>query len=1300
MEYTHIMLTRHLLFSDRLHILSHRFRQLADLKKFPWIYQAQHASFYIIDADEDKFSGLDSIASILGAETDTPFAPSAVYQQFTLMPRIGITSPWGELAKNILSVCGVTGLEKIEYGQLWQLDVLAPPTEEQINKFKKWACDDMLYQWYDHLALPSEVEAVDPDLKSLTIPVDKDLEHLQTINHELGLCLSKDELQAFQKLYPEPHDADLKMFAQINSEHCRHKIFKGTWHHNKAPMPKSLWQWITRTDKKAKSHGRVLRAYKDNSAVMAGGPTEVFAPDPQHRVYKTQSTTCHYLLKAETHNHPTGISPFPGAATGVGGEIRDEIATGCGGAPLAGFAGYMLSHLHFPHLPYPHAMSQLLNPRQATALNIAIDAPLGASRYGNEIGRPTISGYFRTLEYISHQSDEEEQRIGFHKPVMLAGGIGQIRHHQIDKQAVGNGHHVIVLGGAGMCIGLGGSTASSTSTGSLNEEIDVASVQRANAEMERRCQEVITHCAALGEKNPILTIHDVGAGGLANAISEMLHEAEVGSDIEIEAIPCADDHMIASDVLCNESQERFVMIIDNQHLNTFIQCAKRENCPYALVGITHEQKQLRVIDKNHDPIIDVNLKKLLETKLTTQLDYQPPRYPRKSPLPDLTTINIEHMAERILSTSTVGDKSFLITISDRSVGGKVAREPLVGPWQEPVSDVAVTLNDFSGYRGCALALGERAPAAIINAASATELAVGESITNLLAAPVAQIEDIVLCANWMAAADEEHLGELYDAVEAVSNLCTQLGISIPVGKDSLSMKTQWQDEKKRIVTSPTTASITAYCDIEDARKVLTPYVHNASEKTQIILIAPYGYEQELGGSMFAQCCQSIGEHTPTVDPKFIKSLVQFMHLARQADLIKGYHDRADGGLFVTLAEIAFANRKGLSVNLDRVAENAITACFHEGLGAVLLVDEHAVPQIEALAKSCRIYKHCHHLGHLHDDQQDIICRWRKKNVINLPLFQLKKAWSFTDYHLRCSRDNPETVKEEYENKLNYSYQGLSSYLPKKLPTALPWKNTDAPTVIILRTQGTNGHIDMAHAFSKAGFHTVDTTLQDLIDRRETLDNARGLAICGGFSFGDVLGSGTGWASAILHQPFLLDSFKRFFERPDTFTFGVCNGFQTLVQLRSIIPGTDHWPTLHPNRSGQFEARLVMLKINHSPSIMTTGMHEAVLPVVIAHGEGCVQFSPETKNKLEVSGFAPCFQYVDDQHQVSHHYPDNPNGSQMATAGVTSSDGRVTALMPHPERVIRGIQCTYQADQWGEHSPWLQLFINAYHWTQKG
>jgi phosphoribosylformylglycinamidine synthase len=1128
--------------------------------------------------------------------------------------------------------------------------------------------------------------------------IEGGLAALERANGELGLALSNDEIdylvENFTALGRNPMDIELMMFAQANSEHCRHKIFNADWVIDGQPMDRSLFDMI-RVSHQASPAG-ILSAYSDNAAVLEGGEVQRFFPDTSAHGYQAHTEPGHLVIKVETHNHPTAISPFPGAATGSGGEIRDEGATGRGAKPKAGLCGFSVSNLRVPGFEQPWETDHGKPARIVSALDIMVDGPLGAAAFNNEFGRPNLCGYFRTFEERVRGTQGDELR-GYHKPIMLAGGCGMIRDGHVHKNDIPAGTPIVVLGGPAMLIGLGGGAASSMSSGASAEDLDFASVQRGNPEMERRVQEVIDACWSLGDDNPIVSIHDVGAGGLSNAVPELVNDSGRGGSFELRKIPNDDPGMTPMQVWCNESQERYVLAVDHERLEIFMALCERERCPVAVLGEATDRQQLLLTDSHFDNSpIDLPMSLLLGKPPKMRRDVE--RLPVARTELDTSGLDIRDAAYRVLRLPAVADKSFLITIGDRSVTGMVVRDQMVGPWQVPVADVAVTASDYRGYTGEAMAMGERTPVALLDGPASGRMAVGEALTNIAAAAIDEIGRVSLSANWMAPAG--HPGEdaiLYDTVQAVgAELCPALGIAIPVGKDSMSMKSVWQvDGSERAVTAPLSLIISAFAPVSDVRRTLTPQLQTGAGATALLLLDLGGGSNRLGGSALAQVYKEIGAIPPDVDDAaMLESFFTAVQALNHAGLLLAYHDRSDGGLFACLCEMMFAGHTGMRVHLDGLGEDPFAALFAEELGAVLQVREDALDEVINVLREHGLEDVAHAIGHPDEgDRLDISLR--ENTLLSETRIDLQRAWSETSYQMQALRDNSDCARQAYDTLLDSGDPGIQPRVSfdSNDDVTTPFAGRGArPRVAVLREQGVNGQVEMAAAFHSAGFDAVDVHMSDLLAGRQTLDGFRGLVACGGFSYGDVLGAGQGWAKSVLFHADLRDMFGEFFARENSFSLGVCNGCQMLSTLRDIIPGADAWPRFVRNESEQFEARFSQLEILETPSIFFSGMSGSVLPIAVAHGEGRADFGDADPHTALVAA-----RYVDGYGEVATRYPQNPNGSPLGITALTTPDGRATIMMPHPERVFRTVTNSWHPADWDEDGPWLRMFRNARVWT---
>ena len=1214
-------------------------------------------------------------------------------------PRPGTLSPWSSKATDIAHICGLAKIERIERANAFWLETSAPLDAAQLKLVDAKLHDRMTQAVFGSLEELSVLFRHEQPKPFASVPViSGGRQALVEANKTLGLALAEDEIDYlvanFQKLGRDPHDIELMMFAQANSEHCRHKIFNASWDIDGEAQEKSLFKMIKNTFE-MRSAG-ILSAYKDNAAVFEGSKANRFFAHPQTHEYQPVLEDIAILCKVETHNHPTAISPFPGAATGSGGEIRDEGATGVGSKPKAGLTGFTVSNLKLPDATQPWEKDFGKPERIVSALDIMIDGPLGGAAFNNEFGRPNILGYFRTFEQEVPGAHGPEIR-GYHKPIMLAGGLGNIRHEHIEKGTVKAGDKLVVLGGPAMLIGLGGGAASSVDSGQGSEALDFASVQRDNPEMERRCQEVIDRCWALGSENPIAFIHDVGAGGLSNAMPELVNDAGKGGRFDLRKIHNDEPGMSPLEIWCNESQERYVMAIPAERIETFQAICERERCPFAIIGEATDERQLVLEDPHFgNKPIDLPLEVLLG---------KPPRMHRsetslKRPQKPLALggVTLEEAARRVLVHPTVADKTFLVTIGDRTVTGLIHRDQMVGPWQVPVADCAVTASSFDAYTGEAMSMGERTPTAVNNAAASARLAVGEALTNLAAAQIGELTQVNLSANWMAAPSVPgDAVDLYEAVKAIGmELCPELGVTIPVGKDSMSMSTVWKDKQgEKRVTAPTSLIISAFARCEDIRLSLTPQLIQDTD-TCLILIDLGRGKNRLGSSILAQTLSQMGEATPDVDSA--ADLKNFWNVIQQLGAEKkllAYHDRSDGGLLAAAVEMGFAGNTGLTIELAPGAD-PFAALFAEELGAIIQVKNGDKGSVMAALAQYELRDCSAIIGSLNASHSFTVTQ-ANKEIYRQDLSALRKIWSDVTFRMQSLRDNPESAASEHAIRADKTNPGITPKVTFDItPSNFGFrvsKSSARPPMAILREQGVNGEVEMAAAFHRAGFQTIDVHMTDILSGRVSLKNFQGLAACGGFSYGDVLGAGEGWAKSILFNERARAEFQAFFERPNTFSLGVCNGCQMLSNLRSLIPGTDHWPHFVQNRSERYEGRLVSLKIEKSPSVLFRDMEGSVLPIAVAHGEGRAEFaSPEAAAKCNTSGLV-CARYVDGRHKATEAYPLNPNGSPFGITSLTSQDGRSTILMPHPERVFRTVQLSWAPKDWGEDSPWMRLFRNA-------
>ncbi|MCB5363205.1 phosphoribosylformylglycinamidine synthase [Pusillimonas sp. CC-YST705] len=1307
--------------------------------------------FYVWSNDVLGADQAQRVAELLSATAQE--ADSAQRQGLVLrvIPRPGTVSPWASKATDIARNCGFDGVKRIERGVRY----LIQPTRgllrtQQLDEAQLAQLAELL-----HDRMTESVVDADFDGQAMFVslpgkPVQtvavlaQGRQALEQANQDLGLALSDDEIeyleQAFKNLRRDPTDVELMMFAQANSEHCRHKIFNATWVIDGVAQPNTLFGMIRATHA-AQPEGTIV-AYSDNAAVMQGGVRSVFhagknKTEQGQPVYAAHEQLMHTLMKVETHNHPTAIAPFPGAATGAGGEIRDEGATGRGSKPKAGLTGFTVSNLNFPDAIEPWEQDAYGRPdRIASALDIMIEGPIGGAAFNNEFGRPNLLGYFRAFEQTAGDT-----RWGYHKPIMIAGGLGSIDDRLVKKDPIPPGALLIQLGGPGMRIGMGGGAASSMGVGANRAELDFDSVQRGNPELERRAQEVIDRCWQMGEDNPILAIHDVGAGGLSNAFPELVNDAGRGAIFELQQVHLEESGLSAAEIWSNESQERYVLALLEQDLPRFAALAKRERCPFAIVGVATEERQLRVTwgeglegvaapEDDAEPQlprpVDVPIDVILGKPPRMQRDVQ--RLPGVAQALDLTVIDLEDAVKRVLRHPTVANKSFLITIGDRTVGGLSSRDQMVGPWQVPVADCAVTLGDYEGLAGEAMSMGERSPLAVIDAAASGRMAVAEALTNLVSADVRKLEDIKLSANWMAACGTPGQdAALYDTVSAISEWCQAMGLSIPVGKDSLSMRTTWQDDNgvDKAVVSPVSLVVTAFAAVQDVRRTLTPQLRTDVGATSLILIDLGQGRQRLGGSVLAHAYGQVGTSVP--DAAAADTMKAFFNIVRQlADdgLVLAYHDRSDGGLLAAACEMAFAGNTGVSLNLDMLTidphtadwgdykirpeqvavqrnEAVLAALFNEELGALLQVPQAERNNVLKRLREAGLSACSHVVGSLNDNHQIQVFS-DGKCVFQATRAELALEWSAVTHRIMTLRDNPDCAQAEHDVWLLAENPGLNVRVPfdPQQDVAAPFIATGKrPRVAILREQGCNSQVEMAWAFDKAGFESWDVHMSDLISGRTRLDDVQGVVAVGGFSYGDVLGAGEGWARSIRFNNKLADEFAAFFGRTDTFALGVCNGCQMMAALADLIPGAGHWPRFVRNTSEKYEARLTLVEVPESPSLFLQGMAGTQVPIVVAHGEGRADFAPQG----DASQVLGALYYVDNHGKRTETYPFNPNGSPGGLAGVTTQDGRFTIMMPHPERVTRRAMFSWAPENWGpqdsggDASPWLRMFRNARVWV---
>lgn len=1218
---------------------------------------------HFIDSDElnDKEQGQLEQLLEYGTNTFGGRTPAKV-----VVPRFGTVSPWSSKATDIAHNTGLLKVRRIERGVAYfggsevQHDRMTESVIEDINEAAK------LFVRGQPLPLS-------------TIPIlDSGKSALSTANIELGLALSEDEIDylvdRFKTLGRDPTDVELMMFAQANSEHCRHKIFNAKWKLDGEAQDKSLFQMIVNTYEC--NHEGIKSAYSDNGAVLSGLKAKRLLVDSKSREYMEIDEDADIVIKAETHNHPTAIAPFSGSGTGSGGEIRDEGATGRGAKPKAGLTGFSVSDLRIPNLKRGWEHDYGKPDRIVSALDIMIEGPMGAAAFNNEFGRTGLTGYFRTFEM-----DVDNQIRGYHKPIMLGGGLANIRPQDSHKDQISAGDKIITIGGPALLIGLGGGAASSMDIGAQHAELDFASVQRQNPEMQRRAQEVITSCLS-NTANPIISIHDVGAGGWSNALPELVKDAGKGARLELRELPNDEPGMTPLQLWSNEAQERYVLAVSSKDLDRFKTICERERCPYAVLGEATDDQHLVVSDQEFENnAVDIPLDVVFgkPPKLEKVAEHRT----RKNADLNLDGVDFSEALNRVLQLPTVASKSFLITIGDRTVGGLNVRDQLVGPWQIPVSDVAVTANDFEGKNGEAMAMGERTPLALINAAASARMAVGEVITNMAAAQIDKLSDIKLSANWMAASGDnaEDLA-LFEAVRAVGmEFCPELGLTIPVGKDSLSMKTVWQDGKEqKSVVAPMSLVVSGFGPVTNVRKTLTPYIQTEAPDTLLVLIDLSSSNSRLGGSALAYVYDQLGSEAPDADPVLLKEFFTGIQTLRSEDKLLAYHDRSDGGLITTLLEMAFASRCGLEI----VSDGSLEHLFNEELGAVVQIRADDLDLIKKTFSNVEVVA-----------KPVISEKIRIKSIgFEKNRAELEQIWSEVSHEISKLRDNSEVADSEFALITDEGHQGVTANI--KFDYQLPMTSGNKPKVAILREQGVNGQVEMAAAFKRVGFSAVDVHMTDLLAGRTNLEEFAGIAACGGFSYGDVLGGGGGWAKTILFNDELSRQFKSFFSREDTFTLGVCNGCQMLSQLKELIPGAESWPRFLTNSSGRFEGRLANVKIDSSPSILLSGMEGSILPVPVAHGEGRTEFESTTDSKAAVS----TMRYVDSQGEATERYPLNPNGSTDGATGFTTTDGRATIMMPHPERAFMSHQLSWRPRTISSNeSPWIRMFLNAYQWSKK-
>jgi phosphoribosylformylglycinamidine synthase len=1274
---------------------------LAQLQELSSIVTAVSAQFiHFVDTDDElNEQQLDILNQLLAYGEEHVNADEAL-ESLLVVPRSGTISPWSSKATEIAQRCGLTSIKRIERGIQYSLVTNAPLTVEV-----KAQLATVLHDRMTQSVLQSNVE---PDLFSHHSPkplvaiklIELGRDALVIANQQLGMALSDDEIDyltdGFQKLGRNPTDVELMMFAQANSEHCRHKIFNADWTIDGVEQALSLFAMIRNTA--SKSPEGILSAYHDNASVAVGSKAQVFIRNAQTGIYSYVEEDAHLLMKVETHNHPTAISPFPGAATGSGGEIRDEGATGRGSATKAGLTGFSVSHLKIPGYAQPWEADFGKPERIASALDIMLEGPLGGAAFNNEFGRPNIAGYFRNFEQVVPGAQGHEYK-GYHKPIMIAGGMGNIRPMLIDKHPIPAGSLIIILGGPAMLIGLGGGAASSQASGASSEALDFASVQRENPEMERRCQEVINHCNSLGHDTPIVSIHDIGAGGLSNAVPEIIHDCERGGRFELRKVHNADLGMSPMQIWCNEAQERYVVAIKPESLPLFSSFCEREHCLFAVIGQATQEEHLTLNDSLlGDKPVDIPMSLLFgkPPKMHRQAKHVKPN----TCALDLSGVDIKEAVKRVLSFPAVADKSFLIHIGDRSVTGLVARDQMVGPWQVPVADVAVTASGFYALTGEAMAMGERSPIAVIDGPASGRMAIAEALTNLAAAQIESLSKIKISANWMAAAGFQ--GEdavLFDTVKAVGmELCPELGIAIPVGKDSLSMKTVWTEGAvEKTMTAPLSLVVTAFAPVLDVSKTLTPQLKWLANESSCLVLIDLG-SGRLGGSVLAQVYNQMGDVCPDLDnPALLKALFSALQTLNGEAKVLAYHDRSDGGLLATVAEMMFASRLGVSLTLDNSGADVLTALFNEELGALLQIRQSDREAVIAVLTELGLEDCISIVGEV-TQQAQLTISVKNDLIYKASRATLQGYWSEVSYRMQALRDNPDCARQQFERIADDNDPGLHADLTFDINDDITaaFMTSERPKVAILREQGVNGHVEMAAAFDRVGFTSIDVHMSDIIHGRVSLSDFTGLVACGGFSYGDVLGAGGGWAKSILFNPRAREEFSAFFQRTDTFGLGVCNGCQMMAGLKDIIPGAEHWPKFMRNTSEQFEARVAMVEVQKSPSILFAGMEGSRMPVAIAHGEGRAEFTESPQAAIDVNTVA--LSYVDNYGIKTTDFPANPNGSALGITGLTNSDGRFTIMMPHPERCFRAIQNSWYPEDWHEYGAWMRMFRNAKVWTQ--
>ena len=1303
-------------------LLSEKIQSL-DLPVSNWssrnIYFVSHAG-ELADAHQTQLGQLLAAQPTQRAVCSDSTLPSTELFRLWVVPRIGTISPWSSKATDIAHNVGLHEVvHRIERGRFYEFELTRPLSAEQCSELGSLLHDRMVESVIEQEDALVKLFSGHAPAALMSVPVlSGGKSALVEANESLGLALSDDEIQylldAFIELNRDPTDVELMMFAQANSEHCRHKVFNASWVVDGDGQSLSLFDMIRNTHRANPQD--ILSAYSDNAAVIRGHQSKRFYPavdsSEAERVYQYHDEPVHILMKVETHNHPTAIAPNPGAATGAGGEIRDEGATGLGGKPKAGLTGFSVSNLRIPDYIQPWEWEDYGRPdRIVSALDIMLEGPIGGAAFNNEFGRPNITGYFRTFEAnddAARAESTEPGRRGYHKPIMIAGGYGNIKEEHVIKKEIPVGAKLVVLGGPAMLIGLGGGAASSVDSGQSDVDLDFASVQRGNPEMERRCQEVLDQCWQLGETNPIAFIHDVGAGGLSNALPELVKDGGCGGRFELRDVISAEPGMSPLEIWCNESQERYVLAVKDTDIDLFSDICRRERCPYSVVGVAEANERIALTDAlfdNHPVDLPKQVLFGKPPKLRKGFD----RFQKNGKALMLDGIDLNEALERVLKLPAVASKQFLITIGDRSVTGLVTRDQMVGPWQVPVADCGVTTTSYEGFCGEAMSMGERTPLAVIDAAASARMAVGEAITNIAAARIEKLGDIKLSANWMVAAGIPSEDQaLYDAVRAVGmELCPALGVAIPVGKDSMSMRTVWneageQGSVNKSVTAPMSLIVSAFAPVVDVRNTVTPELNLVDDTVLLGLDLGMGAAR-LGGSALAQVYQQIGAECPDIDsPTLLKAFFSFVQRINQDGLLLAYHDRSDGGFIVTLVEMAFAARAGIDIDISNLVNNeeqALEFLFNEELGAVIQVAKADLQTVLSIAKTLGLEGCLYTLGSV-ETEQVVTVKYDGNIVLQRQRSELQSLWAETSYRMQALRDNTQCAEQEFESILDDADPGLQLTYKDSVLEAPAINLQVKPKVAILREQGVNGQLEMGAAFDRAGFTSCDVHMTDLLSGAVKLEQYQGLVACGGFSYGDVLGAGQGWAKTILFNDVMREMFADFFSDTSRFALGVCNGCQMLSQLKSIIPGAEHWPAFLRNRSEQFEARFSLVEIGKNNSLFLKDLEGSKIPVVVSHGEGRVELEASSYSVLLESGQIP-MRYVDHYGNNTERYPYNPNGSTEGATGFCNADGRVTIMMPHPERCYRSVQMSWSpekqlGEKFRENSPWAAMFLNARRW----